>query len=340
MKGGRIVEHGTYKELLARGVDFHAALDEGPGSANKPPITSAHSSPGPSAASTAVTARAASVSGAPLLPAPDFFQQADAAPRTAGTASDMPLPTGLTGVAAEVTAAEPTPDRGPSSRDQGHGEAATASMHALAAHAEDGAAAAEEADCKTLDLVPLLAPTINGGAVPEAASGALPDPAADPTAPRGRDAVESRGWRDEDGKVAGGRNASRKGRLVYVRLSQHAQCTIANHSSIQCVASGCVTTVSTHAMVMHRAHLSFGVSNDYDLPVVDRNSKLEQRADPAQREARAEGSVDKNVYWQYLTAWSPYFVVPIVMLAAATTERSLQVRMHCSFSVARPTSRP
>ena len=47
--------------------------------------------------------------------------------------------------------------------------------------------------------------------------------------------------------------------------------------------------------------------------------------DPAQREARAEGSVDKNVYWQYLTAWSPYFVVPIVMLAAATVERSLQV---------------
>ena len=50
------------------------------------------------------------------------------------------------------------------------------------------------------------------------------------------------------------------------------------------------------------------------------------KRDPApQVEARAEGSVDKNVYWQYLSAWSPFFVVPIVMLAAATAERSLQV---------------
>ena len=29
MKHGRIVEHGTYRELLARGVDFHAEVEEG-----------------------------------------------------------------------------------------------------------------------------------------------------------------------------------------------------------------------------------------------------------------------------------------------------------------------
>ena len=29
MKHGRIVEHGTYEELLARGVDFHAEVEEG-----------------------------------------------------------------------------------------------------------------------------------------------------------------------------------------------------------------------------------------------------------------------------------------------------------------------
>ena len=28
MKHGRIVEHGTYQELLARGVDFHAEVEE------------------------------------------------------------------------------------------------------------------------------------------------------------------------------------------------------------------------------------------------------------------------------------------------------------------------
>jgi hypothetical protein len=39
--------------------------------------------------------------------------------------------------------------------------------------------------------------------------------------------------------------------------------------------------------------------------------------------------VDKNVYWQYLTAWSPFFAVPLAMLAAAVVERCLQV-MHLS----------
>ncbi len=249
MKGGRIVEHGTYRELLARGVDFHVALDEAAGSADKPPITSAHSSPGPSAAATAVAARAASVPAAPLLPAPDFFRQAYAAPPAAETASDMPVLMGLAGVAAPVSAAGPMHDRMPGSQGQGHGEAATASITALAAHAEDGAAAAEEADCKTLDLVPLLVSTVNGGAVPEAASGALPDPTADPTAPRRRNAAESRGWRDEDGKVAGGRSASRKGRLVYVRLSSHRESIVLQHSSVQDVAS--VERFGMHVIAMH-----------------------------------------------------------------------------------------
>ena len=45
-----------------------------------------------------------------------------------------------------------------------------------------------------------------------------------------------------------------------------------------------------------------------------------------QVEARAEGSVDKNVYWQYLSAWSPFFIIPVGMLAAGVIERSLQVR--------------
>ena len=44
-----------------------------------------------------------------------------------------------------------------------------------------------------------------------------------------------------------------------------------------------------------------------------------------QKEARAEGSVDKNVYWQYLAAWSPYFIIPVGMIAAGVMERSLQV---------------
>jgi len=253
MKGGRIVEYGTYKELLARGVDFHAALDEGAGSACKPPITSAHSSPGPSAAATAVTARAASASGAPLLPAPNSTLQPDAAPSPARTAPDMPLLTELAGVAAEVSAAETMLTALPSRQVQGHGAPATASANALAAHAEDGAAAVEAADCKTLDLVPLLAPTITGGAVPEAASGTLPDPTADPRAPRGRDA-EPRGWRDVDGKVAGGRSASRKGRLVYVRLS-HRKSIMLQHLSMRGVASRSrrFGMVSMHTIAMHRA---------------------------------------------------------------------------------------
>ena len=214
MKGGRIIEHGTYRELLARGVDFHAALDdEGAGSVERPPIGSAHSAPGPSAAPTAAAARTTSASTPPLLPAPDFFQQPEAASVPARQTSGVPQPTGSTGVAAQVSAAGPTHERVPDSQIQGHGEAVAA---LLDANADDGAAAAEQADCKTLDLAPLLAPTVNGGAVPEAASGALPDPTADPRAPRGRDA-EPRGWRDTDGKAAGGRSGSRKGRLVYVR---------------------------------------------------------------------------------------------------------------------------
>jgi len=50
MKGGRIVEHGTYKELLDRGVDFHAELGDGgqqtPQLSPAPSLTPANSMPG------------------------------------------------------------------------------------------------------------------------------------------------------------------------------------------------------------------------------------------------------------------------------------------------------
>ena len=50
MKGGRIVEHGTYKDLLDRGVDFHAELGDGgqqtPQLSPAPSLTPANSMPG------------------------------------------------------------------------------------------------------------------------------------------------------------------------------------------------------------------------------------------------------------------------------------------------------
>lgn len=49
MKGGRIVEHGTYRELLDRGVDFHAELGDGQQTPQLSPATSltpANSMPG------------------------------------------------------------------------------------------------------------------------------------------------------------------------------------------------------------------------------------------------------------------------------------------------------
>jgi len=50
MKGGRIVEHGTYKELLDRGVDFHSELGDGgqqtPQLSPAPSLTPANSMPG------------------------------------------------------------------------------------------------------------------------------------------------------------------------------------------------------------------------------------------------------------------------------------------------------
>ena len=247
MKGGRIVAHGTYRELLARGVDFHAALDEGAGSVERLSVVSAYSLPDTSVFSTAPGAEAASASAAPLVPAPDLFQRPYAAPSAATTASDAPQltgPAGLAGVAAQVSESGLTHESVPDSQAQVHGEAVAVSVDAPLTHAENGAAAAEQADCKTLDLVSLLAPTVNGGAAPEAASGALPDA----TAPRGRGA-ESRGWRDVDGKVAGGRSASRKGRLVYVRYSLTAWFTVAQQSIDKLLFRN--PTTSTYALVVH-----------------------------------------------------------------------------------------
>ena len=217
MRDGRIVEHGTHKELLARGVDFHATLDsDGAAAAAKPAITAAHSSPSPSAASAMeaetirASARAASAAAEVPQAAPDLAQQPEAPPPSAQHAADEP---GYREQAAVDAPAGPALIEAPERRGQTDQAAPGVSDAESSAHAVDGEAAAERADGITSDLVPLLAPTITGGAVPEAASGALT--AATPQ--QGRD-TEPRGWRGEDGKVAGGRSGSRKGRLVYVRL--------------------------------------------------------------------------------------------------------------------------
>ena len=48
MKHGRIVEHGTYQELSARGVDFYAEVEEGGGSQLKAPDDDTDDGPGAS----------------------------------------------------------------------------------------------------------------------------------------------------------------------------------------------------------------------------------------------------------------------------------------------------
>ena len=61
MKGGRIVEHGTYKELLDRGVDFHSELGDGgqqtPQLSPAPSLTPANSMPGAGTACFVATGR-------------------------------------------------------------------------------------------------------------------------------------------------------------------------------------------------------------------------------------------------------------------------------------------
>ncbi len=42
-------------------------------------------------------------------------------------------------------------------------------------------------------------------------------------------------------------------------------------------------------------------------------------------EERAVGRVDRRLYRTYLSAWGPFFAIPLFMLFLATTERGLQV---------------
>ena len=79
-----------------------------------------------------------------------------------------------------------------------------------------------------------------------------------------------------------------------------------------------------------KPHARAGVPSHSKFQLSDLHSSHDstvRRVLAPQVEARAEGSVDKNVYWQYLSAWSPFFIIPIGMLAAGIIERSLQVRM-------------
>lgn len=42
-------------------------------------------------------------------------------------------------------------------------------------------------------------------------------------------------------------------------------------------------------------------------------------------EERAKGRVDRRLYRTYLSAWGPYFAIPLLMVVLATSERGLQV---------------
>ena len=43
-------------------------------------------------------------------------------------------------------------------------------------------------------------------------------------------------------------------------------------------------------------------------------------------EGRAVGRVKRTIYKTYLSAWGPFFLVPISMVSIALVERTLQVR--------------
>ena len=64
MKHGQVVEHGTYRELLARGVDFHAELDgPQPAEPTTPSTPKAPDMPDASPAGTPVTSATADSTG-------------------------------------------------------------------------------------------------------------------------------------------------------------------------------------------------------------------------------------------------------------------------------------
>lgn len=45
-------------------------------------------------------------------------------------------------------------------------------------------------------------------------------------------------------------------------------------------------------------------------------------------EGRAVGRVDRGMYRAYLSAWGPFFVLPLVMIGLAMSERGMQVGLH------------
>ena len=211
MRDGRIAEYGTYQELLARGVDFHAALDAS-GSDSTQRLPEPEQLPTRPALSSAASASEM----VPDAPSHEEVSATAAQPQShphqqpligvqIGAASDaqaFDLPSARSNFADSVPRGDGQPMMAPTEASQG-------------AIADDGAAAAaaEQADQKALDLLPLLTPTVTGGATPEAASGALLV-----VAGRRGSEVEPRGWRGADGKLAGAAGAGRKGRLVYVRF--------------------------------------------------------------------------------------------------------------------------
>ena len=47
-------------------------------------------------------------------------------------------------------------------------------------------------------------------------------------------------------------------------------------------------------------------------------------------EERAKGRVDRRLYRTYLSAWGPFFAIPLLMVVLATSERGLQVSQSLS----------
>ena len=47
-------------------------------------------------------------------------------------------------------------------------------------------------------------------------------------------------------------------------------------------------------------------------------------------EERAKGRVDRRLYRTYLSAWGPFFAIPLLMVVLATSERGLQVSQGLS----------
>lgn len=53
-------------------------------------------------------------------------------------------------------------------------------------------------------------------------------------------------------------------------------------------------------------------------------------------EERAKGRVDRRLYKTYLSAWGPFFAIPVLMVGMAMTERGLQVGVRCTLHLCTP----